>query len=198
MRHRESEGWGSLLLEGRHGRGDMDMPSMGRMLRGLVRGAACVCPSPTLRGPVKGAACVCPPPPPQLRGLVRDAALVFLPTSSSRLGPGTSHCVSFLQRIPNAMLINLVHERLCEDECLRRVRLHSTVWDCMARRGCQVGGKGWLHLPGCLPEATEKVRETRSSAKASLWSRASEQLWELTAILRYPLGTADRGAASQR
>lgn len=76
-----------------------------------------------LRGPVKGAARVCPAPP--------------------RLGLGTSHCVSLLQRIPNSMLISLVQERLNEDDCLRRVRLCGTA--CL-RVVARIRGKGCIHL----------------------------------------------------
>lgn len=86
----------------------MGMPSMGRMLR----------------GPVKGAARVCPPP-------------------HTRLGLGTSHRVSLLQRIPNSMLISLVQERLNEDDCLRRVRLCGTA--CL-RVVARIREKGCIHL----------------------------------------------------
>lgn len=77
-----------------------------------------------LRDPVKGAACVCAPP-------------------HTRLGLGTSHRVSLLQRIPNSMLISLVQERLNEDDCLRRVRLCGTVG---LRVAARIGGKGYIHL----------------------------------------------------
>ena len=59
------------------------------------------------------------------------------------MGHGTSPHVSFLQRIPNSMLVSLVQERLNEDDCLRRVRLRGTACLGMVAR---VRGKGWIHL----------------------------------------------------
>lgn len=74
---------------------------------------------------------------------------------STRLGLGTSHHVSFLQRIPNSLLVGLVQERLSEDDCLRRVRLHGTAWLGVVTR------KGGRDVS--IFEATEKVKlATRS------------------------------------
>lgn len=118
MSHSDPEGWGSLLLPHDVGMtlGSKTFKNMeGMVWVYLLWGDA--------QGPRQGCGLCLRPP-------------------HTRLGLGTSHRVSLLQRIPNSMLISLVQERLNEDDCLRRVRLCGTA--CL-RVAARIRGEG-IHL----------------------------------------------------